>query len=325
MLTIKGLYHKPDGRQFIQMVIASTAGTYTEDSIYLRLADYIASVLFSDYQSFYAVHKDTAHRHIHIVINTVNFRTGLKFSQSKQDLNRLKQQCNHWLTEFGFDIVKTSANTFWEKNDYSHASNFYFLELDESILPVEKNSVEIDPEDDPLEADTHLYSAPSPDPYVPECNDYESEAYLMNNFIPPISAFGVHTPECFNRLPVSTSMTPSSVNVPETLQNANAPGTVSSYFPTMGVSTGAKITIHTNDIEKAMPFIEKVAASASTQMVEAANISWAMFKKAQESGYPANTFVSTAPIIDIDLTGQFMNNIPDTGIETVLDFPDRKE
>ena len=55
----------------------------------LKMAEY-----FKDFQVVVATHIDRKHIHNHIVINTVNFRTGLKFHQSKYDLQKIKDYSN---------------------------------------------------------------------------------------------------------------------------------------------------------------------------------------------------------------------------------------
>ncbi len=155
MQTTKVLYHKPSGRQTIEITLSLTSRQkYIDDKIYLQVADRVC-FLYSDYQSYYAVHKDTNVPHIHIIMNSVNFRTGYKFTQSKSDLNRLKQNVNCILDEFGFDIIRKSANEIWDDNEHS-GTTFSYLEVYEEVQPFNDFSLDINPEDDPLDVDDPL-------------------------------------------------------------------------------------------------------------------------------------------------------------------------
>ncbi len=95
----------------------------------MDIADEIASY-FSEYQSVYSVHKDTRHRHIHMVLNSVSYETGKKFSQSKQELNQLKGYFNHVLSDYELDIIKTKTDDILDENPYNFNDGFDFLEID---------------------------------------------------------------------------------------------------------------------------------------------------------------------------------------------------
>ena len=50
-----------------------------------RIAQYAISFYAGQYQIIYAVHEDTAHPHIHMVMSVVNCKTGRKYDGRKQD------------------------------------------------------------------------------------------------------------------------------------------------------------------------------------------------------------------------------------------------
>ena len=126
MIEVKQLYKKLGGREkihFVQSFSPTDKLTYKQaHEIGLKMAEY-----FKDFQVVVATHIDRKHIHNHIVINTVNFRTGLKFHQSKYDLQKIKDYSSdnlvysvtldEWTTHLGIDyksektdIVKASAD-----------------------------------------------------------------------------------------------------------------------------------------------------------------------------------------------------------------------
>ena len=130
-MTVKKLYHKTHGRQGIHMVLSITPDILkNSDEVYMEIANRMANY-FSKYQSVYAVHKDSKYRHIHMVLNSVSFQNGKKFSQSKQELNQLKGYFNHILEEYNLDIIKTKTDDILDENPYNLDDGFDFLELND--------------------------------------------------------------------------------------------------------------------------------------------------------------------------------------------------
>ena len=121
-MTVKKLHHKTHGRQGIHMVLSITPDIpENSDEVYMDIADEIASY-FSEYQSVYSVHKDTRHRHIHMVLNSVSYETGKKFSQSKQELNQLKGYFNHVLLQGVYKCCRPASVSY-----YSAAGGIQYL------------------------------------------------------------------------------------------------------------------------------------------------------------------------------------------------------
>ena len=104
MIEVKQLYKKLGGREkihFVQSFSPTDKLTYKQaHEIGLKMAEY-----FKDFQVVVATHIDKKHLHNHIVINTVNFRTGLKFHQSKYDLQKIKDYSNKICKEYGLSII----------------------------------------------------------------------------------------------------------------------------------------------------------------------------------------------------------------------------
>lgn len=56
------------------------------------------------FECLVATHKDKAHIHSHIIVNSVNFVNGKKFNMKKSDLGRMKEICNHITKERGLSV-----------------------------------------------------------------------------------------------------------------------------------------------------------------------------------------------------------------------------
>lgn len=130
MAAVKSCFHKLGGRQFIHLTLTPTSDQpILSGTVLMDLATSIASY-YDGYQSLFTVHTDTQHPHIHLLLNTVNYQTGRKFSQSKMDLNHLRGKFNDMLSERNFHIIRDSANDFWQDVEYTPGQGFACLEYD---------------------------------------------------------------------------------------------------------------------------------------------------------------------------------------------------
>lgn len=108
MMTVKEAYKKLTGREkihFIQSFSPTDNLTYEQvHEIGLRMAEY-----FEGFQVVVATHIDKKHIHNHLLLNTVNFETGLKFHQSKQDLQAIKDLSNKICREYGLTVTEEKS------------------------------------------------------------------------------------------------------------------------------------------------------------------------------------------------------------------------
>lgn len=108
MMEVKKLYKKLEGRDkihFVQAFSPKDKLTYEQaHEIGLKMAEY-----FKGFQVVVATHIDKEHIHNHIVLNTVNFETGLKFHQSRQDLQKIKELSNRICKEYGLTVAEEKS------------------------------------------------------------------------------------------------------------------------------------------------------------------------------------------------------------------------
>ena len=93
MQTVKNLYNKTTGRQYIHLVQSFSPN----DNLSYAKAHEIGLELAKQYKGFQvlvATHTDREHVHNHLVINSVSFKDGKKFQQSKKDMEKIKIYSN---------------------------------------------------------------------------------------------------------------------------------------------------------------------------------------------------------------------------------------
>lgn len=202
MLAVKRLYHKGHGKQGEQFTLMPWPDDPNiPNEIYMELAHEV-SEYFSDFQCLFTLHLDSKHRHLHFMLNSVSYSTGLKFSQGPGDLNRKKVKINHCLRKHGFEVIRAGAEEIRDDTDYSNAEGFDFLEIEESddsqghasynFSDVSDYNFSTNQPTQSIDNPERQYSfddySNNPDcpanwdmSYKPYYDDEESEEYAMNN------------------------------------------------------------------------------------------------------------------------------------------------
>lgn len=102
------------------------------------IADSIAKVLFTDYQTFYAVHTSTDNLHIHFAFNAASYKTGIKWHKSQKEFREFREDIldvvNEILIEYGYEpmvLRKDSKETERKLEEYLINKNTlkYFAEV----------------------------------------------------------------------------------------------------------------------------------------------------------------------------------------------------
>lgn len=121
MKTVKEFYNKNDGRQYIHIVqLFSPKDDLDYQKVHeigIKLANY-----FKGFQVLVATHTDREHIHNHLIINSVNFKNGKKFNQSKNDVQKVKDYSDKLCKEAGLEIIeKKKYQGIYNKNEYQVA------------------------------------------------------------------------------------------------------------------------------------------------------------------------------------------------------------
>ena len=105
MLLVKHDHLQDSGRQYVHIIqsfsINDKLTGETAHEIGLKLLQ-----RFDGFQGVVATHTDRQHIHNHILINTVNWKTGLKWQQSKKDLQELKDFSDKLCKEHGLSVIE---------------------------------------------------------------------------------------------------------------------------------------------------------------------------------------------------------------------------
>lgn len=121
MQTIKRLHGKDNGRQYIHIVQSFKPDeSLTHEKAHkigIKLAEY-----FKEYQVVIATHKDRTHIHNHLVLNSVSLTTGLKFQQSKEDMQTFKEFSDKLCREYRLSVIENKTReSVYKQGEYRSA------------------------------------------------------------------------------------------------------------------------------------------------------------------------------------------------------------
>jgi hypothetical protein len=105
MLLVKHDHLQDSGRQYVHIIQSFSIN----DKLTGEIAHEIGHKLlqsFDGFQGVVATHTDRKHIHNHMVLNSVNWKTGLKWQQSKKDLQELKDLSDRFCKEYGLTIIE---------------------------------------------------------------------------------------------------------------------------------------------------------------------------------------------------------------------------
>lgn len=128
MNLIKSIFHKCDGKQLYHFFIS-----FTTTEMYHLTFDEILDIgfrigqLFQKYQMAYAVHANTSHVHLHIVMNSVSFLDGYKYSGGLSWFFALKTMLQQEFPSSEVGIYRSYPQS--SCNRYSHSKEDDFLRI----------------------------------------------------------------------------------------------------------------------------------------------------------------------------------------------------
>ncbi len=83
-----------------------------------RLAYKIAKYYGSEYQIMYAVHENTSRIHVHFVMNTVSYMTGLKYAGTKSDLHQFLCWSRGVLEPYNIELHFLKDIDDWDRDEW---------------------------------------------------------------------------------------------------------------------------------------------------------------------------------------------------------------
>ena len=120
---VKKQFRKTEGRGYYHIVQAFAPDDpldfTTAHELGVKLAEH-----FEGYQCIVVTHMNTAHIHNHIIMNSVNFETGMKFHQSAREMQQVKDYCSQLCWEYGLSVTESKADPFriptWKRRLTDH-------------------------------------------------------------------------------------------------------------------------------------------------------------------------------------------------------------
>lgn len=183
---VKIANQKTTGNQFRQITISiSPAGNSCSDEDYMDIGQKIAQYFFDKgYQVIFYLHKDTDTRHLHLMLNSVNFKSGKMFTQSKHELNLFKLHCNHVFSEYSLDQIRKQTDDMINNVIHNISDGFDCLEIFDEIM-ADKASALSDLFDEPsnaLSTSSNKYSYSYQESYEPDYYYFSVSANFSNNY-----------------------------------------------------------------------------------------------------------------------------------------------
>lgn len=103
--------NKPGSRTFYHLKLAfhpddsDRNGGPVTDWMALQMAMKLVKEFFPGYQAVLAVHNDTAHKHVHMIISAVHPTTGRKINMNDHDYRRMKDEADKLASEYGLQTI----------------------------------------------------------------------------------------------------------------------------------------------------------------------------------------------------------------------------
>ena len=120
MWLVKSAFHKLDGVQLKHFIITFTNAELCRmdfDDI-LELGFWVGQ-FFYEYQIAYALHTDTMHIHLHLVMNTVSFMTGHKYSDGNVGFLRLRGELQRRFPRSDVGLYWSDPRSRYNKYSYT--------------------------------------------------------------------------------------------------------------------------------------------------------------------------------------------------------------
>lgn len=121
MKMVKACFHKPDGILLIHFFI-----TFTTAEAFRISVDEILDIgfqtgqLFGEFQMVYGVHFDSNYMHLHVVMNTVSFVDGHKYSRGRAGFLNLKRMLQDRFPKSDVGIYKSISKSDCNRYTFSY-------------------------------------------------------------------------------------------------------------------------------------------------------------------------------------------------------------
>ncbi|MBF4692306.1 relaxase/mobilization nuclease domain-containing protein [Fusibacter ferrireducens] len=120
----KSEYSKLKGRQYIHFTQSFAPYDKVTPAMVKQIADELVQMeAFKGFQVAYAVHTDRDHLHTHFVVNTVNMETGMKWKQSAEQLQMMKDNSDEICKKYGLILTQGKSGSRVNRGEYRSKEN----------------------------------------------------------------------------------------------------------------------------------------------------------------------------------------------------------
>ena len=294
---------------FRQITISiSPAGNTCTDKEYMKIGEEIAEYYFNKgYQIIWYLHKDTTRPHLHLLLNSVNFKTGKIFKQSKKDMNRFKVHCNHILHDHKIDQIQMSVEDMLDMTPHELSEGFEIFEIFDEVM-ADNATVFEELFDEKNSSDDEYYS--TYDLTNLEMTRCPSTVYYTSDTYEETII-----PEPKNALQEENTMdyTVEKKEVPA-VKTASLPSEVlENTCLVIDASKNVNLTVPSNcDADKLKDIINSVEPIPEQDRATNAKIGIASIAELQKRGIDLPVYVDTSTNINIEFEDVMSSNIFDT-------------
>lgn len=117
-------YHKETGRQFIHFIQSFAPYEKVTAEMVREIGDeLLRHECFEGFQVVSATHTDKERLHTHFIIDTVNKESGLKWKQSRETLQLIKDYSDKLCRELGLQVVSGRKGSYENRGQFRSQSN----------------------------------------------------------------------------------------------------------------------------------------------------------------------------------------------------------
>lgn len=115
MQFVQEVWHKSNGRQYKQFIVSFSEdeSNWLDLSSFCSIGQYIGEYYGRNWQTLIVGHGNTKNRHYHIIVNSVNPISGVKFTSSWSDLYWFKLYVHRIVHEYGVEMPKIDQQVYW--------------------------------------------------------------------------------------------------------------------------------------------------------------------------------------------------------------------
>lgn len=117
MELVRLAHKKTENRQYIHFAYSPDPNLEISQNDLYDISYQICRAAFSEYQVFYGIHTNTNHIHTHFIINTVSYKDGRMFQQSRKQLIDLKKVVLEIEIAYGLIVDRCSIEEVTDDED----------------------------------------------------------------------------------------------------------------------------------------------------------------------------------------------------------------